>query len=142
MAICGLRGTIVDMKKPRFRGAASSKLDALRSRHRSRALGGRRRRSQMIQLFVIEPIYGGAHSLSTHLWLQAAHTTRLGLTQTTTLGESLIRNLIPYELGGTVDSKFRPEGAYCKSKFVSMRESEARAPGYHTPGELDARAAL
>jgi two-component sensor histidine kinase len=32
-------------------------------------------------------------------------------------GTSLIRDLIPHELGGTVDLAFRPDGVYCKIEF-------------------------
>ena len=32
-------------------------------------------------------------------------------------GASLIRDLIPHEIGGTVDLAFQPEGAFCKIEF-------------------------
>jgi two-component sensor histidine kinase len=32
-------------------------------------------------------------------------------------GTSLIRDLIPHEIGGTVDLAFKPEGAFCKIEF-------------------------
>jgi two-component sensor histidine kinase len=38
-------------------------------------------------------------------------------------GLGLIRDLIPYELGGTVDLRFQPEGAYCK---IEIRLGERR----------------
>lgn len=50
------------------------------------------------------------HCLSMRLWLRAAHTMGLGLTQKAGLGESLIRNLIPYVGGnGGLDGS-----AHCK----------------------------
>jgi PAS domain S-box-containing protein len=35
-------------------------------------------------------------------------------------GTSLIRDLIPYELGGTVDLVFRPDGVNCKIEFIQQ----------------------
>jgi len=32
-------------------------------------------------------------------------------------GISLIRDLIPYELGGNVDLVFAPDGAFCRIEF-------------------------
>jgi len=37
-------------------------------------------------------------------------------------GLSLIRDLIPHELGGTVDLKFPPEGACCKIEIPVGRQ--------------------
>jgi PAS domain S-box-containing protein len=39
-------------------------------------------------------------------------------------GSSLIRDLIPHELGGTVDLIFSPDGACCKIEFPLDREAE------------------
>jgi two-component sensor histidine kinase len=36
-------------------------------------------------------------------------------------GSSLIRGLIPHELGGTVDLKFPPDGACCKIEIALER---------------------
>jgi two-component sensor histidine kinase len=36
-------------------------------------------------------------------------------------GTSLIRNLIPHELGGTVHLDFNPDGVHCKIEFPLER---------------------
>lgn len=100
-------------------------LDALRSRHRSRALGGGRRRSQMIQLFAIVPTYGGMHCLSMRL-CSGPHT-RLASASRKRPASVKVSSAISFPMSVvTVDLT----GARtAKLKFLSMRESEARTPG-------------